>query len=256
MANIKYEANGRGAWTKVGGLLQLDRKLNKTVPGPYYMANINDPYMIGVKVHIALKNNQVVTINDYAVYLGVKAIQKRLNTVLGTNLAVDGMLGPKTDAVIKQLQTKLGVLADGMIGPNTSSALFLDVVKAEAKKYGVDWSIVAGLIKQESQFDPGAVGYIDTHDMGLGQINLTSHPDVSVEQAFDTVFAVDYMADRFRAALLYFNGNVRDAVASYNLGYGGTKEWIRKGRPDIWTPSWDSVPRNTKQYIDNILNAF
>jgi soluble lytic murein transglycosylase-like protein len=220
------------------------------------MANINDPYMIGVKVHIALANKQQVTINDYAVYLGVKAIQRRLNITLGTDLAVDGMLGPKTDAVIKQLQTKLGVVADGMIGPNTATALFLPVIKEEAKNYGVDWSIVAGLIKQESQFDPGAVGYQDTHDMGLGQINLTSHPDVSVEQAFTPAFAVDYVADRFRGALVYWKGNVRDAIASYNLGNGGTNEWIKKGRPDIWTPSWDSVPRNTKEYIDNILNAF
>lgn len=256
MANIKYEANGRGSWTNIGGLLQLDRKLNKTKPGPYYMANINDPYMIGVKVHIALANNQQVTINDYAVYLGVKAIQRRLNITLGTNLAVDGMLGPKTDAVIKQLQTKLGVVADGMIGPNTATQLFLPVIKEEAKNYGVDWSIIAGLIKQESQFDPGAVGYQDTTDMGLGQINLRSHPSISPEEAFTPAFAVDYVADRFRGSLVYWKGNVRDAIASYNLGNGGTAEWIKKGRPDIWTPSWDTVPRNTKQYIDNILNAF
>jgi hypothetical protein len=255
MVNVTYETNGRGAWTKTGGLLQLDRKANKTVPGPYYMANINDPYMIGVKVHLAIKNNQPVSINDYAVYLGVKALQRRLNITLGTNLAVDGMLGPKTDAVIKQLQTKLGVVADGMIGPKTATELFLPVIKEESKQYGVDWSIVAGLIKQESQFDPGAVGYQDTRDMGLGQINLKAHPEFTIEEAFTPALAVDYIADRFRKALTYF-GNVRDAIASYNLGYGGAAEWIRKGRPDIWTPSWDTVPRNTKEYIDNILGAF
>jgi peptidoglycan hydrolase-like protein with peptidoglycan-binding domain len=220
------------------------------------MANVNDPYMIGVSTFRKLQANQPVTINEYAVFLAVKEIQKRLNAILGANLAVDGMLGPKTDAVIKQLQVKLGVIADGMIGPKTAAALFMDIVKKEAGNAGVDWSVVAGLIKQESQFDPGAVGFIDTHDFGLGQINHTSHPELTIEQCFDHVFAIDYMVDRFKSALVYFSGNLRDAVASYNLGYGGTKEWIRNGRPDVWTPSWDTIPRDTKTYIDNILNAF
>jgi soluble lytic murein transglycosylase-like protein len=235
MVKVTYETNGRGAWTKAGGLLQLDRKAepDKTVPGPYYMANVNDPYMIGVSTFRKLQANQPVTINEYAVFLAVKEIQKRLNAILGANLAVDGMLGPKTAA-----------------------ALFMDIVKKEAGNAGVDWSVVAGLIKQESQFDPGAVGFIDTHDFGLGQINHTSHPELTIEQCFDHVFAIDYMVDRFKSALVYFSGNLRDAVASYNLGYGGTKEWIRNGRPDVWTPSWDTIPRDTKTYIDNILNAF
>lgn len=253
---VIYEESGRGAWSKVGGLLQLDKALNKTKPGPYYMANINDPYMIGLETAKTLRAGGDVTINFYATFLAVKAIQSRLNAVLGTTLAVDGILGPKTDSVIKQLQTKLGETADGMIGPKTSTSLFLPVLKKQATANSVDWAIVAGLVKQESMFDPGAVGYQDTRDLGFGQISQRAHPEVTIEQAFDPVFAFDYMADRFKYALNYFNGNTRDAIASYNLGYGGTKEWARLGRPDVWTPSWDTVPRNTKAYIDNILAAF
>jgi hypothetical protein len=153
------------------------------------------------------------------------------------------------------LQKNLGVVADGMIGPSTAAAVFVPIVQAEAKKLNVDWKAPAGLLKKECGFDPGAVGYTDTYDTGMGQINRKSHPEYTIEQCFDHVFAIDYVLKRYKKALLDF-GNERDAVASYNLGYGGTREWIAKGRPAIWTPSWDSKPRNTKEYIDQVLNAY
>ena len=258
MVNITYGDHGRGAWNNagVGGTRKLDRILNKTVKGPYYMAPVNSDYMIGLDTSRKVAAGDAVTIDEYAVWLGVKAIQTRLNVVLSRSLVVDGIIGPKTDVVIKELQGKLGVTQDGMIGPNTSSALFLGEAKTAAARWNVDWTVVAGIVKSESSWDAGAVGYIDVHDFGLGQVNHTSHPEYSVEQLFDYKFALDYSAKRYQDALAYFNGAVRDAIASYNLGYAGTLEWIRKGRPDVWTPSWDTVPRDTKKYIDDILAAY
>lgn len=257
MVNISYPENGRGAWspTGVGGTLQLDRVKKVTKPGPYYMAPVNSTYMIGLQTSKDIAAGKTISIDNYAVYLGVKEIQKRLNQVLGATLAVDGIIGPKTDSWIRGLQYRLGVTQDGMLGPATAAALFVPIVQVEAKKLGVDWKIPAGILKKECSFDPAAVGYYDPNDNGMGQINRIAHPEYSIEQCFDSIVTIDYAINRFKKARRDW-GNDRDAVASYNLGYAGTREWINKGRPAIWTPSWDNKPRDTKKYIDDIVYAF
>lgn len=51
-----------------------------------------------------------------------KWLQKGLNSILGTNLTVDGSYGPKTRAAVTQLQEKYGLKADG-IAANVTQAL-------------------------------------------------------------------------------------------------------------------------------------
>jgi hypothetical protein len=49
----------------------------------------------------------------------VVELQKFLNVKLNLGLVVDGKLGPKTIAVIKQWQKDNGLVADGLVGPMT-----------------------------------------------------------------------------------------------------------------------------------------
>lgn len=245
---------GRGAWTKVGGTLKYDKVLKRTVPGPYYMVSVNSP-MMGLKVHKQLQAGITPDLNEYVVYLATKQIQKRLNAG-GANLAVDGMLGPLTDGVIKAFQRANGVADDGVIGPFTAAQLVLPELRRVCQVLNADGDIVAGFVKQESQFDLGAVGYFDSNDIGLGQINGPSHPDLTVEERVDIDVAVEFIATRYKSALGVFDGNIRDAIASYNLGFAGARSWINAGRPDIWTPVGSTVSRNVKAYIDGILGAF
>ena len=53
----------------------------------------------------------------------VKELQRFLNATLNLGLVVDGELGPKTIAVIKQWQTDHGLVADGLVGPATKAAM-------------------------------------------------------------------------------------------------------------------------------------
>jgi lysozyme family protein len=53
----------------------------------------------------------------------VKWVQDSLNKVLGTNLKVDGDMGPTTHDAIKQFQSAHGLEADGWMGPLTAAAL-------------------------------------------------------------------------------------------------------------------------------------
>lgn len=54
-------------------------------------------------------------------------LQKSLNIYLGSDLAqplvVDGVIGPKTKAAVKQAQAKLGLVVDGLAGKLTAAGL-------------------------------------------------------------------------------------------------------------------------------------
>jgi len=53
----------------------------------------------------------------------VKELQKFLNQILNLGLVVDGHLGPKTIAVIKQWQKDNGLVSDGLVGPKTKAQM-------------------------------------------------------------------------------------------------------------------------------------
>lgn len=245
---------GRGAWTSIGGCLRYDSKLKKTVPGPYYMAPRNSPVMMGSKVASQLKAGTVPDLNEYVVFLAIKEYQKILNNITGSRLAIDGELGPLTDAIIKRMQTNMGVSADGEIGPLTTQAIVMPVLKASCRGVA-DWRLVAGLAKQESTFDIGAVGYYDSEDIGIVQINGGAHT-LTIEQRVDLSFATRWSAGKLDGSIAIFNGSIRDAIASYNLGVAGTRAWIAAGRPAWYLPVGMTVLRNVKGYIDSVVYAF
>lgn len=59
----------------------------------------------------------------------VKELQRLLNKVLSTKLAVDGKLGPKTIAIIKKWQKSKGLKADGLVGKLTKAAMIAEANK-------------------------------------------------------------------------------------------------------------------------------
>ena len=50
-------------------------------------------------------------------------MQRFLNAKLNLGLTIDGALGPKTIAVIKQWQEDNGLVADGLIGAKTKAMM-------------------------------------------------------------------------------------------------------------------------------------
>ena len=49
----------------------------------------------------------------------VKAIQALTNYFYDPNLKVDGAFGPKTDAAIREIQSRFRIRVDGVVGPQT-----------------------------------------------------------------------------------------------------------------------------------------
>jgi hypothetical protein len=55
--------------------------------------------------------------------LAIKVLQRNLNYCYGSHLAVDGIYGSNTLAVVKAVQRKHKLTADGIYGPKTRSAM-------------------------------------------------------------------------------------------------------------------------------------
>lgn len=53
----------------------------------------------------------------------IRWIQMSLNKILGLNLSVDGLSGPKTSQAIRTFQLQKGLAPDGVVGPKTEQAL-------------------------------------------------------------------------------------------------------------------------------------
>lgn len=238
--------NGRGAWNNSG--LGGTKKYKSSAPGPYYYLGSGEK-----------PADRPRDPNEYVVHRAVVAYQRALHRRSGDDLVYDGVYGQQThDAVMrfqKNHEEQTGTPWGG-IGPQTSEALLRPDLVRVVKRLdipGVTVDMVSGTIRHESNWDAGAVGYVDIRDVGLAQINAQAHPEWSTEQRLRPVLCFRFVVNYYRNALLELNRNTRDAVASYNLGIGGTRSWIKAGRPDMWTPAGSSTPRNVKAYIDGIL---
>jgi hypothetical protein len=70
-----------------------------------------------------------------------------------------------------------------------------------ATKKGIQAGIVTQIqntIECESRWNPGAIGDNGT-SIGLVQIHMPAHPNISPIQAFDPIFSLEFITDGFRA---------------------------------------------------------
>ena len=112
---------------------------------------------------------------------------------------------------------------------------YASIIDAAASKYGVSPQLLTAIIYQESGFNPTASNVTDVEDShGFGQINLKAHPDVTLQQANNPSFAVDWMANRL-SGMIKKHG-IYEGVQAYN-----TEGAI--GKPNLQT------------YANNILAA-
>lgn len=74
----------------------------------------------------------------------VKSIQEAL-TMCGANPgAIDGAMGPNTEAAIKRFQKKAGVAVDGIVGPNTAAALSKELGEVSVRASGLKGYFAGG----------------------------------------------------------------------------------------------------------------
>lgn len=246
---------GRGAWPKYGRGGTLNTK--GTEIGPYYTLAKEPINQIGLYAWCKGMQGEIVSLDYFATHQGVFAIQILSNSYLGNPKLenADGIFGPDTLRLVKDVQRKAGLIVDGVVGQKTMQALLIPVIQQVSDEKKVPFNAIYGLLHFEGNWDPGAVGVLDPEDLGLAQINTKAHPHVAPSSAFCPSFAVSFIADYLRTALDQL-GNLQDAVISYNLGIGGTRQWIAAGRPEVWVPKWSTLPRKPFDYYNNIIGVW
>jgi hypothetical protein len=156
-----------------------------------------------------------------------------------------------------------GLDDDGVLGPATARAMWQPVLDAACEQVeigprGVSLrKLCRGHIGVESGWDCGAVGVSTPADVGLGQINGPAHPDMDLDERLDPWTALAFVARFVYGNLVAFGFNERDTVASYMLGQGGCRTWIKAGRPASWQRLVGGVRTTVyvARYIDSVLAA-
>lgn len=133
-------------------------------------------------------------------------------------------------------------------------------IKEEARRYGIDPYIAAGLIRQESVFSPNAISRVGAR--GLMQVMPATGQLISKRQGNGTITAADLynptlnikLGMNYLAQMLGEFGRIEYAAAAYNAGPGRARAWIaERGTMDI--EDWiESIPfSETRGYVQGVL---
>lgn len=112
------------------------------------------------------------------------------------------------------------------------------IIEMKAKKYGLDPEWLAGLFRQESNFNPYAVSHCGA--MGMGQIMPETARYLGVKDPFNAAQNIDAAAKYLKEQYDRF-GSMDLALAAYNAGPGAVRKY--KGIPPY---------RETQNYVKAI----
>ena len=96
-------------------------------------------------------------------------------------------------------------------------------ITAAAKKHGLDPALLAGLVKQESGFNPNAGSPAGAR--GLTQLMPGTAAGLGVTNVLDPAQSLEGGAKYLRQQLDAFGGDVTRALAAYNAGPGAVKRY-------------------------------
>ncbi|MFL6215575.1 MAG: transglycosylase SLT domain-containing protein [Blastocatellia bacterium] len=133
-------------------------------------------------------------------------------------------------------------------------------IKQEAKRYGIDPYMAAGLIRQESVFNPTAISRVGAR--GLMQVMPATGQLISRKQGIGSITAADLynptinvkLGMNYLAQMLGQFGRIEYAAAAYNAGPGRAQRWIaERGGLDI--EEWiETIPfTETRGYVQGVL---
>ncbi|WP_338622891.1 lytic transglycosylase domain-containing protein [Selenomonas sp. TAMA-11512] len=163
------------------------------------------------------------------------------------------------------LAISLGVLIALQFTPIQKKYLYpypyQEIIEENAKKNRLDRDLIAGVILNESRFEPKAVSHRGA--MGLMQIM----PDTATWIAHtreDTSFQIDqlYVPEKnieygswYLAYLKkHFHGNEVLTLAAYNAGLGNVEEWMEEYHWNMDFSDIGAIPFDeTRGYVDSVL---
>ena len=131
---------------------------------------------------------------------------------------------------------------------------------ADAQRNGLDPYLVASLIRQESEFNPGAVSHANAY--GLMQLLPSVGRSAAKKEHvrhFETVQLLNASTnlslgtDNLQQVLEHFGGQVEYALAAYNAGNDRVREWQANGTYKDIPEFVESIPfSETREYVQAI----
>lgn len=119
-------------------------------------------------------------------------------------------------------------------------------IKEKAKEFGLDESLVLGLVEQESNFNPNATS--KTGAAGLFQLTKIAAKQVKGEKTYDVDKNIEYGL-KYLKWCIDNTKTEEEALVAYNRGLGAMKKAKVKGK------EIDSITdkKNGKGYAENVL---
>ncbi len=135
---------------------------------------------------------------------------------------------------------------------------FVEVVRREARANGLDPSLVMGVIRQESAFDPHATSRANAR--GLMQIlPQTAHPSrrgrtATSKRLYDPDYNIQFGCRYLHRLVEAFNGSLEQALAAYNAGDPRVNNWAERGQFREPAEFLETIPiRETRAYVEAVL---
>jgi soluble lytic murein transglycosylase len=135
-----------------------------------------------------------------------------------------------------------------------------DVIKQEARRYAIDPYVAAGLIRQESVFNPNAISRVGAR--GLMQLMPSTGQLIAKRDGTGSISAGDLfnpslnikLGMNYFAQLIGQFGKIEYAAAAYNAGPGRARQWIAE-HGSLDTDEWvESIPfSETRGYVQSVL---
>lgn len=134
-------------------------------------------------------------------------------------------------------------------------------LKNESLRNRLDPFLVAALIRQESEFNPGAVSHANAWGLMqlLPHVGRTLARQQRVRHFSTPLLLVPNMNLRlgtryFRELLDHYNGNVEYALAAYNAGTDRVQDWVSNGNFKDFPEFVESIPfTETREYVQAIV---
>jgi soluble lytic murein transglycosylase-like protein len=157
--------------------------------------------------------------------LGQQASPARRSAAGGTFATTLAGVAPSASTRPKTTTAKANLALKAVKGssPSGGAVPFQDLITAAANKYGIDPGLLAGVVKQESNFNPNAKSGAGAK--GLTQLMDATARGLGVKDPFDPAQSLDGGAKFLSGLMKQFHGDQSLALAAYNAGPGAVQKY-------------------------------